>query len=70
MKKFSKNTDTVNIDNKSVGVTSFGYDARGLGIEIKHNRDKALFSTANEMADIIAEALNAAIASGRLVMPK
>lgn len=59
--KFSGNTDTVDIDAKCIGVHSWnGLDNRGLGIQIRHNKDPQLFKLANQMAKIIAEALNAA----------
>lgn len=70
MKTFVNNTDTVDIRAESLGVSSFGYDNRGLSIQIRHNRDKALFQAANEMSKIITEALNQAVADGRLKLPE
>lgn len=61
--QFFNNTDTVDIDNRCIGVHCFGVpdnvtNNRGLGISIRHNGDKAAFELANEMARVITEALN------------
>jgi len=59
--KFYGNTDTVDIDAKSLGIHCMpGFDNRGLSIMIRHNGDKKLFELANEMSKIIVEALNKA----------
>jgi len=56
---FSSNTDTVDIDAKSLGVHPMpGFNNRGLCIQIRHNRNKELFDIANKMAKIIQKALN------------
>lgn len=67
---FYKNTDTIDIDAKSIGVTTFSYPNRGLSIQIRHNREKELFKTANEMASFIAASLNEAIELGTIKLPE
>ena len=57
--KFMKNTDTIDIQNKAIGVhTINGLDNRGLCISINHNGKKEQFDIANEMASVITHALN------------
>jgi len=68
--KFSLNTDTVDIDAKCVGVSTFDYANRGLKIQIRHNREAVLFEAANRMAEIISQALNEAVKNGDLCMPE
>ena len=70
MNKFYIGTDSVDIDARSLGVHGPGYDSRGLCIQIRHNYDKDLFLTAAIMQDIIVDALNHAIKSGRLILPE
>lgn len=68
-KKFLANTDNVDIRDKSIGITIFGYKDRGLNVQIKHNKDRLLAMTANKMSEIIRKALNQALESGELKLP-
>ena len=62
--KLITNTDNVDIDAKCVGVSAWvSGDSvsalnsnRGLHIQIRHNRDKATYLAANELAQLIAAA--------------
>lgn len=60
--KFYKNTDTVDIDAKSLGVSAYSRELdlkdRGLCIQIRHNGDKELFEKACRMVEVITKALN------------
>ena len=65
MKKWMVNTDTVDIDAKSIGIKCFDasddteiLDNRGLSIQIRHNGRYATGLYATRMAEIIANALN------------
>lgn len=59
--KFYNNTDTVDIDNKSLGVSNdASLDNRGLKISINHNGQKDQFETACKIQRIIVDALNKA----------
>lgn len=69
-KQFYPTTDTRDIEMKSIGVHNYGYDNRGLSIQIRHNGEKDLFNTANIMSRIIAKALNDAIIAGFLILPE
>lgn len=60
MNTWLKNTDTVDIDAKCLGVTTLGYENRGLHIQIRHNGDKRLFEAACKIANVIEKALNEA----------
>lgn len=54
-----KNTDTVDIDARSIGVhNTHGHANRGLSIQIKHNGDRRLLKKADELANLIANFLN------------
>jgi hypothetical protein len=70
VKKFFPNTDTVDIEARSLGIHGPGYKARGLCIQIRHNLDYDLLKSAGVMQDIIVEALNGAVLSGRLQLPE
>lgn len=66
---FIRNTDTVDIDARCLGISpSPAFEARGLHIQIRHNRTD-LFGFASEMQAVILRALNQAIESGELVFP-
>lgn len=57
--KFYKNTDSVDIAAKSIGVhCGENLDNRGLCIQIRHNGNKELFEKACKMAEVIVKALN------------
>lgn len=57
--KFYKNTDTVDIAAKSIGISNnAGLVDRGLSIQIRHNRHAGQFRVANELADKIVSVLN------------
>jgi hypothetical protein len=57
--KFIKNTDTIDINAKSLGVHPLdGFNDRGLCIQIRHNGDPGLFRLANKISEVIVEALN------------
>lgn len=57
--KFTHNTDTIDIDAKSLGVSNDArLDNRGLHIQIRHNKDKAQFALAVEISNVIVDALN------------
>lgn len=55
--KLAKNTDSVDIDDKSLGISAYGEgdlnNNRGLKIQIRHNGDKATFERANELSRLI-----------------
>lgn len=63
--KIYKNTDTTDIDNKSLGLsvkpldvpsTHSLNDNRGLHVQIRHNSNALTFDAANEVAALIAAA--------------
>lgn len=60
--KLINNTDTVDIDQKSIGIDvsypelSSLHKDRGLHIQIRHNKDKATFNEANRVAKLITAA--------------
>lgn len=59
--RFYNNTDTVDINNKSLGVSNdASLDNRGLKISINHNGQKDQFETACKIQRIIVDALNKA----------
>ena len=62
IKRITNNTGTVDIDQHSIGL-DVSYEEltdlknkRGLHIQIRHNRDKATFNEANNIARLIAAA--------------
>jgi len=59
--RFYNNTDAVDIDNKSLGVSNdLSLDNRGLNINIKHNGNREQFELACKIQAIIVKALNEA----------
>lgn len=59
--RFYNNTDTMDIDNKSLGVSNdLSLNDRGLKINIRHNKSKEQFEVACKIQAIIVKALNEA----------
>jgi hypothetical protein len=57
--KFYRNTDTVDIAAKSLGISNNqSHKDRGLTIQIRHNKDKELFKEACKIQEVIVNALN------------
>jgi len=61
----NKNTDTVDIDDNSIGLdvrrldtpnSTHIYDDRGLHIQIKHNKNALTYDFSNHLADLIVAA--------------
>lgn len=68
---FYGNTDTVDIDAVSLGIScSAGLASRGLHIQIRHNREGHVFKVACSMIPIIVHALNEAIKAGEIEIPE
>lgn len=66
--RFYNNTDTLDIDNKSLGVSNdANLDNRGLKISIKHNGQKDQFEMACKIQQIIIEALNKSLSDCSIV---